>query len=48
VQLSQEQASEFYAEHFGKAFFANLISFMGRCARAAVWLAGERREGDFH
>eukprot|EP00048_Salpingoeca_helianthica_P021883 m.15007 g.15007 ORF g.15007 m.15007 type:complete len:195 (+) comp6575_c0_seq1:151-735(+) len=29
VHLSQEQASEFYAEHFGKAFFANLISFMG-------------------
>eukprot|EP00049_Salpingoeca_infusionum_P008176 m.132580 g.132580 ORF g.132580 m.132580 type:complete len:198 (+) comp13935_c0_seq1:412-1005(+) len=28
VRLTMEQASEFYAEHYGKSFYANLIGFM--------------------
>ena len=28
VQLTPEQASDFYAEHFGKLFFPSLVSYM--------------------
>lgn len=41
IQLSQEQASEFYAEHFGKAFFPNLLSFMASGPIVAAVLAKE-------
>lgn len=41
IQLTQEQAEGFYAEHQGKAFFAPLIAFMISAPIVAVVLEGE-------
>lgn len=41
VQLTQEQAEGFYAEHQGKAFFAPLVEFMISAPIIAVVLEGE-------
>lgn len=41
VQLTQEQAEGFYAEHKGKAFFAGLIRFMTSGPIVVQVLAGE-------
>ena len=30
LRLTPEQASDFYAEHYGKMFFPSLIAFMQR------------------
>ena len=34
VRLSPEEASDLYAEHYGKLFFPSLIAYMSRCACA--------------
>merc|ERR1712147_139423 len=39
VKLSPEQVSDFYAEHYGKMFFTNLVSFMSAGAVVALVLA---------
>ncbi|WGE55517.1 nucleoside-diphosphate kinase [Actinobacillus equuli subsp. equuli] len=41
VQLTQEQAEGFYAEHQGKEFFAPLVEFMISAPIVAVVLEGE-------
>lgn len=41
VQLNQEQAEGFYAEHQGKEFFAPLVEFMISAPIVAVVLEGE-------
>ncbi len=41
MQLSPEQASEFYAEHFGKMFFAQLVTYMSSGPVLVLVLAGE-------
>ncbi|KAA3670475.1 nucleoside diphosphate kinase 5 [Paragonimus westermani] len=41
VQLSPEQASEFYAEHYGKMFFPSLVSYMSSGPIVALVLAKE-------
>ncbi|KAF5396128.1 Nucleoside-diphosphate kinase [Paragonimus heterotremus] len=41
VQLSPEQASEFYAEHYGKMFFPSLVSYMSSGPVVALVLAKE-------
>jgi nucleoside-diphosphate kinase len=42
VQLTPEQASEFYAEHFGKLFFPSLVAYMSSGPIVAVALAREK------
>ena len=41
MQLSPEQASEFYSEHFGKMFFAQLVTYMSSGPVLVLVLAGE-------
>jgi nucleoside diphosphate kinase len=41
VQLSPEQASEFYQEHFGKMFFQSLVTYVSSGPVVALVLAGE-------
>ncbi|KAF6769163.1 hypothetical protein AHF37_12565 [Paragonimus kellicotti] len=41
VQLSPEQASEFYAEHYGKMFFPSLVSYMSSGPIVVLVLAKE-------
>merc|ERR1711931_453243 len=41
VNLSPEQVSDFYAEHYGKMFFTNLVSFMSAGPVVALVLAKE-------
>ena len=41
VQLSQEEAREFYAEHRGKPFFENLVGFMTEGPVVAFEITGE-------
>jgi len=41
VLLSPEQASEFYAEHFGKPFFPSLVAYMSSGPVLALVLARE-------
>jgi len=40
--LTPEQASEFYAEHFGKPFFQSLIAFTSSGPVLALVLAREK------
>jgi len=42
VILTPEQASEFYAEHFGKPFFPGLIAYMSSGPIIALMLAREK------
>lgn len=39
VQLTPEQASDFYAEHFGKLFFPSLVAYMSSGPIVALMLA---------
>lgn len=39
VQLTPEQASDFYAEHFGKLFFPSLVAYMSGGPIVALMLA---------
>jgi nucleoside-diphosphate kinase len=39
VHLTPEQASDFYAEHYGKLFFPSLVAFMSSGATVALLLA---------
>ncbi len=41
MHLSRTQAEEFYAEHAGKAFFANLVDFMTSAPVVVQVLKGE-------
>ena len=42
MTLTPEQASELYAEHFGKPFFPNLIAYMSSGPVVALVLAREK------
>jgi nucleoside-diphosphate kinase len=42
VHLTPEQASEFYAEHFGKLFFPSLVAYMSSGPVVAMVLAREK------
>jgi len=42
MSLTPEQASEFYAEHFGKEFFPSLVAYMSSGPVLAVVLAREK------
>jgi len=42
IHLTPEQASEFYAEHFGKLFFASLVGYMSSGPVVAMVLAREK------
>ena len=42
VTLTPEQASEFYAEHFGKPFFPSLIAYVNSGPILALVLAREK------
>ncbi|PAA85954.1 hypothetical protein BOX15_Mlig014025g2 [Macrostomum lignano] len=42
VQLTPEQSSEFYAEHFGKMFFPSLITYMSSGPVVALVLAKDQ------
>jgi len=42
VLLTPEQASEFYAEHFGKQFFPSLVAYMSSGPVVALVLAREK------
>jgi len=42
VSLTPEQASEFYAEHFGKPFFPSLVAYMSSGPILALALAREK------
>ena len=41
VQLTPEQASDFYAEHAGRVFFTSLVTFMSSGPVVALVLAKE-------
>ena len=41
MQLTPEQASEFYGEHFGKVFFASLVAYMSSGPIVALVLSRE-------
>merc|ERR1712131_558704 len=47
VNLSPEQVSDFYAEHYGKMFFTNLVSFMSAGPVVALVLAKENAIQDW-
>ena len=40
--MTPEQASEFYAEHFGKLFFPSLVAYMSQGPVMALLLAREK------
>lgn len=40
VKLSPEEASDLYAEHYGKLFFPSLIAYMSRYVCADKWTYG--------
>jgi nucleoside-diphosphate kinase len=42
VQLTPEQASDFYAEHFGKLFFPSLVAYMSSGPVIALILSKEK------
>ncbi|XP_014664719.1 PREDICTED: nucleoside diphosphate kinase homolog 5-like [Priapulus caudatus] len=42
VQLTPEQTSDFYAEHYGKMFFPNLVTFMSSGPVLALILAQDK------
>lgn len=42
VHLTPEQTSDFYAEHYGKMFFPNLVTYMSSGPVLALVLAREK------
>ena len=42
VHLTPEQASDFYAEHYGKLFFPSLVAYMSSGPVIALVLAREK------
>lgn len=42
VHLTPEQASDFYAEHYGKLFFPSLVAYMSSGPVLAMVLAREK------
>merc|ERR1711937_909306 len=47
VALSPEQVSDFYAEHYGKMFFTNLVSYMSSGPVVALALAKKNAIADW-
>merc|ERR1712168_574040 len=47
VKLSPEQVSDFYAEHYGKMFFTNLVSYMSSGPVVALVLAKKNAIADW-
>merc|ERR1711937_187489 len=47
VALSPEQVSDFYAEHYGKMFFTNLVSYMSSGPVVALVLAKKNAIADW-
>merc|ERR1712062_495268 len=48
VKLSPEQVSDFYAEHYGKMFFTNLVSFMSAGPVVALVLGKDNTRNAVH
>lgn len=42
VHLTPEQASDFYAEHYGKLFFASLVAYMSSGPVIALVIARDQ------